>query len=169
MSDDLFFKAEFFLRRALYKAEEATYMLSRSKFLESIMVSRESMHLSVKVLYLLITGKEIKGDKVSENELNDILERSPKEFKQAGVARLAIIFRLWRIVDEFPLPNLGVDHEILFKEEDAELALKHARECYNIVSYVMETLKKYEQNSQFAIIYEAPSREDGYLDLMMVN
>ncbi len=144
MSEDIFFIAQFFLKRALYKVDEAAYMLGRTKFLESILVSRESMHLAVKALYLLIIGKLIKGDKVSEKDLNHLIKKSPEEFKQQGIARLSIIFRLWRILDEFPMPELRVDPELLFKEEDAELALEHARECYNIVSRIMKLLKNYE-------------------------
>jgi len=125
-----------FLRRAKNKLEEAEYNLNRLSYPESISSSQESIEFSVKSLFLLYGVEYSKKHRFEEGEFVKVFGNAPKD-----VARIFLLSRFWSsfyTVAKYGYERLGIGAEYLFRREEAELALRHAQECY----YGVQALKK---------------------------
>jgi len=103
------------------------------------------MELSAKALFKLIgidfpKKHEIKFDrKETKRLLKELLDKDfPKSFYEKDkIPRLFFLTQFWEkfyILSKYGIDKLNIGPDDLFEKEEAKLALKHAKECYNIAS-----------------------------------
>lgn len=124
--------ADSFARRASHKEEEAQANLKMSNIPESISASQECIELSIKAIFLLLTDKYPKKHEFEEDEYVHLLKKVPKQIQFLNFGRLFILSKFWSnfyTVAKYGNEKFGIGPEKLFNKEEAELALKHAKEC----------------------------------------
>ncbi len=129
--------AESFLMRASKKLSEAEGYLAGPlpNRPESISASQECIELSIKAVFLLLKAKYPKRHWFKDEEFEELLERVPEELKHLDFLRLFLCSKFWSAfydVAKYGDEKLGVGPEKLFKREEAELAIRHARECFHV-------------------------------------
>lgn len=134
--------AESFLKRASKKLGEAEGHLKQLNYPESISSSQECIELSVKAMFLLLTSEYPKRHTFKDEEFEELFKRIPEKLRYLDFPRLFLYSKFWGTFYEtakYGDERLGVGPEKLFGKEEAELALKHAREC----RYAAEVLLNY--------------------------
>ncbi|MDI6813773.1 MAG: HEPN domain-containing protein [Desulfitobacteriaceae bacterium] len=126
--------AESFLKRAYKKLGEAEGYLKPavSNCPESISASQECIELSVKAMFLLLMAEYPKRHWFKDEEFEALLEKVPEKLRHLDFPRLFLYSKFWMGFYEtakYGDEKLGVGPERLFRKEEAELALRHAREC----------------------------------------
>ena len=124
--------ANSFLQRAWHKLDEAKMHLKTLHYPESISVSQEVIELSIKAVFLLLTGEYPRKNEFKGEEFESILSKVPEELKYLDFPKLYVYHRFWSsfyTVAKYGLEKIGVGPEKLFEKEEAELALKHADKC----------------------------------------
>ena len=127
--------AESFLRRASKKLSEAEGHLRppMPNCPESISASQESIECSFKAMFLLLKEEYPKRHWFRDEELEALFERIPEELHYLDFPRLFLYSKFWagfRETAKYGDERLGVGPEKLFRKEEAELALGHAKECF---------------------------------------
>ena len=125
--------AESFLKRAWSKLDEAKGYLESYHYPESISASQECIELSIKAIFMLLQEEYPRRHEFNEEEFEAILKKIPDKLKYLDFHKLYLYskFRLsFYTVAKYGLEKIGVGPEKLFEKEEAELALKHARRCY---------------------------------------
>lgn len=120
---------ESYLRRAFNKLDEAKYHLERFNYPESISASQEAIEFSVKAIFLLYGEEYSRKHKFREEEFSKLLRSGTKD-----LARVFLLSEFWSkfyTVAKYGYEKLEAGPEHLFKREEAELALKHAEECFS--------------------------------------
>lgn len=137
--------AESFLKRAWNKLEEAKNHLKLSHYPESISASIECIELSMKAIFLFLQEKYPRRHEFKDEEFMKVLEKVPKELKYLNFPRLFLLSKFWLslyTVAKYGQERFGIGPEKLFKEDEANLALKHAEECRSAAS-ILESYVKY--------------------------
>jgi hypothetical protein len=79
-----------------------------------------------------------------------VIEKAPKELKDMhNFPRLLLTTKFWSqfyTTAKYGNQKLGIGPEILFKEQEAKLALQHADECYYAVSGVKYWVDTHKSN-----------------------
>jgi HEPN domain-containing protein len=125
--------AESFLRRARKKLGEAEEHLKRVNYPESISASQECIELSIKAMFLLLVDEYPKRHWFRDEEFEALFERIPEELRPLEFPKLFLYSRFWAGFYEtakYGDERLGVGPERLFGHGEAELALRHARDCH---------------------------------------
>jgi len=127
--------AESFLERSRKKLWEAEDYSKKANYAESISASQESIELSVKAIFLLMQERYPKRHWFKDEEFETLFDRLPKELDAIRFRRAFLHSKFWS--DYYGLAKygdekLGIGPEKLFRREDAELALVHARECRDV-------------------------------------
>ena len=73
--------ANSFLQRAWHKLDEAKMHLKTLHYPESISASQEVIELSIKAVFLLLTGEYPRKHEFKEEEFESILSKVPEELK----------------------------------------------------------------------------------------
>ena len=142
--------AESFLKRALNKLGEAKEHLKSWHYPESISASQECIELSIKAIFMLLQEKYPKKHEFSEEEFEAILKKIPERLKYLDFHKLYLYSKFWLsfyTVAKYGLEKIGVGAEKLFEKEEAELALKHAKRCYEGASQLENYIKYGEKNA----------------------
>ena len=124
--------ANSFLQRAWHKLDEAKMHLKTLHYPESISASQEVIELSIKAVFLLLTGQHPRKHEFKEEEFESILSKVPEELKYLDFPKLYLYHKFWSsfyTIAKYGLERIGVGPEKLFEKEEAELALKHAEKC----------------------------------------
>jgi HEPN domain-containing protein len=132
VSDKSMSMAESFLRRARNKLSEAEGHLNYANYPESISSSQECIELSIKAMFLLLKGEYPKKHKFEDEEFEALFKKVPEELRYFNFPKLFLYSKFWSNfyeVAKYGDERLGVGPEKLFEKEEAELALKHAKEC----------------------------------------
>jgi HEPN domain-containing protein len=131
-----FEQAESWLRRANNKLKEAKNQLTqRYNYPESVSASQECIELSIKAMFSVAEVKFTKIHNIKEEEFKNLLDKIPPNLKNIyNYPRIYLLSEFWSyfyITAKYGLEELKIGSDKLFKEKEAELALKHAGECYN--------------------------------------
>ncbi len=136
--------AESFLKRARNKLGEARdYSEKRWSYPESISASQECIELSLKAIFLLVGEDYPKEHELRDKEFTKVLENIPKELEYLNWVRVIVVSRFWSqfyTVVKYGHDRFKIGAEQLFKKEEAELAKKHAEECFQ----AGEALRSYQ-------------------------
>lgn len=134
--------AESFARRASNKEMEARENLKKFNIPESISASQECIELSMKAIFLLLTDSYPKKHDFTDDDYVHVLSKVPKQAENLNFARLFILSKFWSnfySAAKYGNEKFGMGPEKLFKQEEAELALKHAEEC-NLALRVLQSV-----------------------------
>ena len=136
--------ANSFLKRAWNKLDEAKAHLKNFHHPESISASQEVIELSIKAVFLLLTGEHPKKYEFKEEEFEAILNKVPENLKHLDFPKLYLYHRFWLnfyTTAKYGLERIGVGPEKLFEKEEAELALRHADKCKSAASQLANYTK----------------------------
>lgn len=136
--------AESFLKRAWNKVDEAKIHLKSLHYPESISASMECIELSMKAIFLLLQEKYPRRHEFKDEEFMRVLEKVPKELEYLNFPRLFLLSKFWLslyTVAKYGQEKFAIGPEKLFKEDEANLALKHAEECKSAVSRLKSYVK----------------------------
>lgn len=136
--------AESYLRRAWNKYVEAEDHLRKINYAESISASQECIEFSIKAIFLLLESQHSKSHEFREEEFEQILRKIPEKLRNLEFPKLYLYSKFWSAfytVAKYGLEKIGVGPEKLFEKEEAELALRHARDCRNATSQLENYLK----------------------------
>lgn len=131
-----FGQAESWLGRANHKLEEAGVQLKQKyNYSESVSASQECIELSIKAIFSIAEVKFTKEHEIKEEEFKNLLDKIHQDLKTIyNYPRIYFLSKFWSyfyITAKYGLEKLKIGSDKLFEEEEADLALKHARECYN--------------------------------------
>jgi HEPN domain-containing protein len=131
-----FGQAESWLRRASHKLEEAEVQLNQKyNYSESVSASQECIELSIKAIFSIAGVEFTKEHKIKEEEFKNLLDKIPQNLNNIyNYPRIYLLSEFWSnfyITAKYGLEKLKIGSDKIFKKEEADLALKHARECYN--------------------------------------
>lgn len=145
MSEESILYAEDLLKRAFSKESEAYDHLKKNyNYPMSISSSQECIELSIKSLFQLLTGEHPKKHEFKDEEFMKVLEKIPKDFEHYKFPRLYLLSKFWSgfyTIAKYGIEKLKVGPEKLFEMDEAELALKHASQCYNAVHHLLYDIK----------------------------
>lgn len=127
-------------RNNIEKAEEI--LRNRYAVLSNVItLCQQSIELSTKALFKLM-GIDFPRDheiRFEVNETEELLKKDfPKNFYEKDkVPRLIFLTQFWKkfyILAKYGNEKFNIGPDELFRKEEAEIALKHAKECYNVVN-----------------------------------
>lgn len=126
-------------RNDIEKAEEIFKTYS-PLFSNVITLCQQSIELSAKAVFKLMGINFPKDHKIrfDVKETKELLKRDfPKNFYEKDkIPRLIFLTQFWKefyILVKYGIEKLDIGPECLFKREEAEIAIKHAKECCRIV------------------------------------
>ena len=128
-------QAESWLRRANNKLDEARNQLQQKfNYPESVSASQECIELSIKAMFSVIGVEFTKEHQIKEEEFKKLLEKIPQDSKNIyNYPRIFLLSEFWSyfyITAKYGLETLKIGSDNLFTDKEANLALKHAEECY---------------------------------------
>lgn len=128
-------QAESWLRRANHKLEEAKVQLEQKyNYSESVSASQECIELSIKAIFSIAGVEFTKEHKIKEEEFKNLIDKIPQNLNNIyNYPRIYLLSEFWSyfyVTAKYGLEKLKIGSDKIFKEEEADLALKHARECY---------------------------------------
>jgi HEPN domain-containing protein len=131
-----FGQAESWLSRANHKLEEAGVQLKqRYNYSESVSASQECIELSIKAIFSIVEINFTKEHEIKEDEFKNLFDKIPQDLKNIyNYPRIYLLSKFWSyfyITAKYGVEKLKIGSDKVFKEEEADLALKHVRECYN--------------------------------------
>jgi len=136
--------AESFLKRAYKKQSEAEEHLKQLNYSESVSSSQECIELSIKAMFLLFTAEYPKRHTFRDEEFEALFEKVPEKLRYLDFPRLFLHSKFWGAfyeVAKYGDERLGVGPEKLFRKEEAELTLTHARECRQAAERLLNYVK----------------------------
>lgn len=122
-----------YLQRAWNKLEEARNFLKKFNYAESVSAAQECIEFSMKSVFLIFEENFSKSHELKAEEFIKILKKIPKELEFYNFPRLYLFSKFWSnfyIAAKYGFENFEIGADKLFKEDEANLALKHADECY---------------------------------------
>jgi HEPN domain-containing protein len=103
-----------------------------------VSASQECIELSIKAIFSIVKVEFTKEHKIKEDEFKNLLDKIPQDLKNIyNYPRIYLLSEFWSyfyITAKYGFEKLKIGSDKVFKEEDADLALKHARECYDASS-----------------------------------
>ncbi len=105
----------------------------------SISASQECIEFSVKAIFLMLTGDFQKAHEIKDDEFQKVLSSVPKGLEHVDFARVWLLNKFWGtfyLLAKYGNENLMVSAEKLFKQDEAELAYKHADFAYGMAQNV---------------------------------
>ncbi|MEE9175839.1 MAG: HEPN domain-containing protein [Thermodesulfobacteriota bacterium] len=127
-------QAQSYLRRANNKLDEARNQLQQKfNYAESVSASQECIELSIKAVFLILGEDFPKTHNFKEQDFIKLLSKVPKDLQFYNFARLYLLSEFWSsfyTTAKYGLEKLEVGADKLFTDKEANLALKHAEECY---------------------------------------
>ena len=131
--------AEDWINRAYRKREEAERQKKSINYDISISASQECIEFSVKAIFLILTGDFQRAHEIKDDEFQKILSSVPKGLEHVDFARLWLLNKFWATfyqLAKYGNEKLMVSAEKLFKEDEADLAYKHADFAYGMAQNV---------------------------------
>ena len=113
---------------------------------ESVAASQRSIELSVKSMFALLGVKFDKEHLIKQEDFKQLMQAFPEDmhYESRRLPRLLLLEHFWarfRLVAEYGFETLRVPQGELFGTAEAELALKHAIECYQFASQLLYYIK----------------------------
>lgn len=133
------------LNRAQNKLYEAENQSKNMHYSESISASQECIELSIKSTFILLNCEYTRKHDIREEEFEVALKKVPEELKYLEYPKLYLYSKFWSYfytIAKYGYEKMGIGADKLFEKEEAELALKHARNNINAARR-METYIKY--------------------------
>lgn len=133
-----------FLRRCYKKLQEAEEHIKSANYPESISASQECIELSIKAMFLSLAKEYPKRHHFKDEEFEALLEEIPEELRYLDFPRLFLYSKFWARFYEtakYGDERLGVGPEKLFRMWEAELALRHAKECLHAAETLYNHIK----------------------------
>ena len=129
-------QAESWLNRADDKVKEAEVQLNQKyNYSVSVSASQECIELSIKAVFSIAGVEFTKEHKIKEEEFKKLLDKIPQDLNNIyNYPRIYLLSEFWSyfyITAKYGLEKLKIGSDKIFKKEEADLALKHARECHN--------------------------------------
>jgi len=142
-----FGQAESWLNRADHKVKEAEVQLNQKyNYSVSVSASQECIELSIKAVFSIAGVEFTKEHKIKEEEFKNLLDRIPQNLNNIyNYPRIYLLSEFWSyfyITAKYGLEKLKIGSDKIFKKEEADLALKHARECYNASRAFYDKLRR---------------------------
>lgn len=138
-------QAQSYLRRVNNKLDEARNQLQQKfNYAESVSASQECIELSIKAVFLILGEEFPKKHEFKEEDFIKLLDKIPKELEYYNFPRLYLLSKFWSnfyTVAKYGLEKLEVGTDKLFTDKEANLALKHAEECYFASNALMKNYK----------------------------
>jgi len=115
---------------------------------ESVAASQRSIELSLKSMFTILGVtyyERHKEHRISENVFGNLMKQFPVglEDDHSRLPRLLLLEQFWaefRSVAHYGFETLRVPQSKLFERAEAELALRHAEECYNVASRLINKI-----------------------------
>lgn len=115
---------------------------------ESVALSQRSIELSVKSMFTILDVTYYEGrkeHKFSEKLFGNLMSQFPPdlEYDRSRLPRLLLLEQFWaefRSVAHYGFETLRVPQGKLFETAEAELASKHAEECYNAANRLINKI-----------------------------
>jgi HEPN domain-containing protein len=136
--------AESFLKRALKKESEAEEHLKHLNYPESVSSSQECIKLSIQAMFLLLRPEYPKRHTFKDEEFEALFKKIPDKLRHLDFPRLFLYSKFWGSFYEMAKygdERLGVGPEKLFRKEEAQLALIHARESRHAAHTLLTHLR----------------------------
>jgi len=125
--------AEGYLRTASRSKDDAERHRDAGHYSDSIRASQTCIELSVKSMYKLLDVEFRPDHRLQEAEYEQLMRKIPKDLNYIKFPRIFLFANFWAefyTKAKYGLETLQVPPDKLFEKEEAELALKHADECY---------------------------------------
>ena len=122
-----------YLHTAWNSKEDAKRHLETGYFSDSVRASQTCIELSAKSMYVLLEVEFKKNHKLVEAEYRQLMEKIPQSLSYVNFPRVLLFANFWAefyTKAKYGLEKLQVPPTKLFERQEAELALKHAEECY---------------------------------------
>jgi HEPN domain-containing protein len=122
-----------YLETARNSREDAEQHLKAWRFSDSVRASQTCIELSVKSMYILLNVKFTPNHKLVETEYGQLVNKIPEDLSYLNFPRLLLFANFWAefyTKAKYGLEILQVPPTKLFEKQEAELAMKHAQECY---------------------------------------
>lgn len=122
-----------YLDTARNSKEDAKRHLETGYFSDSVRASQTRIELSAKSMYVLLEVKFTPDHKLVEVEYGQLMKKIPKDLGYVNFPRVLLFANFWAefyTKAKYGLEILQVPPTKLFEKQEAELALKHAEECY---------------------------------------
>lgn len=129
-----------YLDTARNSKEDAKRHLETGYFSDSVRASQTCIELSAKSMYVLLEVEFKRNHKLVEAEYRQLMEKIPQSLSYVNFPRVLLFANFWAefyTKAKYGLEILQVPPTKLFEKQEAELALKHAKECY----YVADQLR----------------------------
>ncbi len=136
--------AESFLIRASHKIDEARQNLQLLRYAECVSDCQKCIELSIKAILLCTVGNYPRRHEFSDEEAEVLLRKIPDKLQHLEYHRLLLISKFWSglyTIAKYGHERLGIGPEKIFKKGEAELAAKHAWECYNAASQLLNYMR----------------------------
>lgn len=123
-----------FLDRASNKLSDSRVLLEgRVRYAEAVSAAQESMELSAKAVFLLLSPSHPRTHEFSEESFLAVIDGVPAELRYHNFPRLFVLNRFWSIfytTAKYGLEAIGTPAKDLFQRPEAELAVAHANSWY---------------------------------------
>lgn len=133
----------------LYTAED---QLAKYEYAECISSCIESMELMLKAAFLLLTGDYPTTHEFRDKDVQNFLSKVPKEVEYLNFPSIFTMFKFWTTktkdgtsfytIAKYGHKSFGVGADRLFRTDDANYALKQAKECARAVSILKDHIER---------------------------
>jgi len=140
--------AESYIRRAYTNLDEARRQ--RSFYCDkSVSASQECIEFSTKSIFLMLKGTHEPKHEITDKEFQEILPLVPLELSYINFPRIWLLNKFWAsfyLIAKYGDENLKVGADKLFKEYEAQLALRHAEEAHSAAASLRNWLLAHKKS-----------------------
>ena len=125
--------AEGYLRTAYSSKDDAKRHFEAGYYSDSVRASQICIELASKSMYILLNVQFKSEHKLQEAEYERLISKIPESLNYINFPRVFLFANFWAefyTKAKYGLETLQVPPDKLFEKGEAELALKHADECY---------------------------------------
>ena len=135
-----------YLRTAYSSKDDAKRHLEAGHYSDSVRASQICIELASKSMYILLNVQFKTEHKLREAEYERLISEIPEGLNYINFSRVFLFANFWAefyTKAKYGLETLQVPPDKLFEKGEAELALKHADECYYAASKLMRRVVSY--------------------------
>ncbi len=136
--------AESFVGQAFNKAGEARTLLLLGRYPGCISAAQDCIELATKAIFLILKGEYPREHEFKDEDLEEIIDKVPEDLGWVEFHRLIVFNKLWprlRALAKYGHEKLSLGPEKFFERKEAELAVKHAEECYEMAHRLLYRAK----------------------------
>jgi HEPN domain-containing protein len=138
-----------FLERASNKLSDSRTLSQTIRYAEAVSAAQESIELSAKAVFLLLTPTYPRKHDFTEDEFLAVLDRLPPTLEHYNFPRLYLLHRFWAsfyTTAKYGLEVVGAPAKKLFEQPEAELAQRHANSWNTAAIALRATLQAQSTN-----------------------